>query len=138
MNKLINRILIISSLFLIVTIGAFIFLLKFNEPERLVCGTETPESICGTTPENLSENGRIGKQIFNANCASCHKLNKNMTGPALAKTDSTILWNWMTLNNKRIDSSKFNELRIDYHRKQWSESISSTQLLGLYEYINAD
>ncbi|NRB84870.1 MAG: cytochrome c [Winogradskyella sp.] len=24
-----------------------------------------------------------GKQIFNANCASCHKLDKHMTGPAL-------------------------------------------------------
>ena len=102
------------------------------------CGNETPEFYCGTVSLKLTENGRIGKQIFNANCAACHKLNKNMTGPALAKTDSTLLWNWMTLNNKRIDSMKIRELGIDYHRNQWSKSLSSTELNGLYEYINAD
>ena len=44
----------------------------------------------------------------------------------------------MTLNNKRIDSMKIRELGIDYHRNQWSKSLSSTELNGLYEYINAD
>lgn len=138
MNKLIHRILIISSLFLILAIGVFILLLKFNEPKRLGCGTETPEFICGTTSQNLTENTQIGKQIFNSNCAACHKLSKNMTGPALAKTDSTLLWNWMTLGNKRMDTTKYNELGIDYHRKQWSKSISSAELLSLYEYINME
>jgi hypothetical protein len=61
-----------------------------------------------------------------------------MTGPALAKTDSTLLWNWMTLNNKQIDSSKISELGIDYHKNLWSKSLNSTELNGLYEYINAD
>jgi len=138
MKKLTNRILIISSGFLILTIGISYVLYSFNKPTNLGCGTETPEFYCGTVSPELTENGRIGKQIFNANCAACHKLNKNMTGPALAKTDSTLLWNWMTLNNKRIDSSKFSELGIDYHRNQWSKSLSSTELNGLYEYINAD
>lgn len=138
MKKLTNRILIISSGFLILTIGISYFLYSANEPKRLVCGTETPEFICGTVSPNLTENGRIGKQIFNANCAACHKLNKNMTGPALAKTDSTLLWNWMSLNNKKIDSSKISELGIDYHRNLWSKSLNSTELNGLYEYINAE
>ena len=138
MKKLTNRILIISSGFLILTLGISYVLYSFNQPKNLVCGTETPEFICGTVSPELTENGRIGKQIFNANCASCHKLNKNMTGPGLAKTDSTLIWNWMTLNNKRIDSLKIKELGIDYHRKQWSKSLSSTELNGLYEYINAD
>ena len=138
MKKLTKRILIISSGFLILTIGISYYLYIFNEPKRLVCGTETPEFICGTVSSNLTENGRLGKQIFNANCAACHKLNKNMTGPALAKTDSTLLWNWMTLNNKRIDSSKIRELGIDYHRNLWSKSLNSTELKGLYEYINAE
>ena len=138
MKKLTNRILIISSGFLILTIGISYVLFCFNQPTNLGCGTETPEFFCGTVSPELTENRRIGKQIFNANCAACHKLNKNMTGPALAKTDSTLLWSWMTLNNKQIDNTKFSELGIDYHKNQWSKSISSSELNGLYEYINAD
>lgn len=138
MKKLTNRILIISSGLLILTIGISYVLYSFNKPTNLGCGTETPEFYCGTVSPKLTENGRIGKQIFNANCAACHKLNKNMTGPALAKTDSTLLWNWMTLNNKKIDSSKISEFGIDYHRNLWSKSLNSTELKGLYEYINAE
>ena len=138
MKKLTNRILILSSGFLILTIGISYVLFSFNKPTNLGCGTETPEFFCGTVSPELTENGRVGKQIFNANCAACHKLNKNMTGPALAKTDSTLLWNWMTLNNKQIDSSKISELGIDYHKNLWSKSLNSTELNGLYEYINAD
>lgn len=31
-----------------------------------------------------------GKSLFNANCASCHKLNKKMTGPALANVETRL------------------------------------------------
>ncbi len=31
-----------------------------------------------------------GKSLFNANCASCHKLDKKMTGPALRKVESRL------------------------------------------------
>ncbi|MEY8847382.1 c-type cytochrome [Psychroserpens sp. XS_ASV72] len=138
MRKLTNRILIISSGILILTIGISFFLYSYSKQKRFVCGTETPEFYCGTVSPELTESGLIGKQIFNTNCAACHKLNMNITGPALAKTDSTLLWNWMTLNNQKIDSSKFNELGIDYHRNLWSKSINSTELNGLYEFINAE
>ena len=138
MKKLTNRILIISSGFLILTIGISYVLYSINKPTNLGCGTETTEFYCGTVSPELTESGRIGKQIFNANCAACHMLNKNMTGPALAKTDSTLLWNWMTLNNKKIDSSKISELGVDYHQNLWSKSLNSTELIGLYEYINAE
>ena len=135
-KKLTNRILILSSGFLIIVIGISYFLYGMNEQKQFVCGTETPEFFCGTV--NLSENARNGKQIFNANCAACHKLNKNMTGPALAKTDSTRLWNWMTLKKEKIDSSKINELGIDYHRNLWGKSLEQAELNELYEYIKAE
>ena len=32
-----------------------------------------------------------GKSLFNANCAACHKLNKKMTGPALANVEARLL-----------------------------------------------
>ncbi len=31
-----------------------------------------------------------GKSLFNANCAACHKLNKKMTGPALANVEARL------------------------------------------------
>ncbi len=40
-----------------------------------------------------------GKSLFNANCASCHKLNKNLVGPALkgvsAKYEKEWLYSWI-------------------------------------------
>jgi mono/diheme cytochrome c family protein len=40
-----------------------------------------------------------GKSLFNANCASCHKLNKKLIGPALrgvsAKYDKEWLYSWI-------------------------------------------
>ena len=31
-----------------------------------------------------------GKSLFNANCASCHKLDKKMTGPALRNVETRL------------------------------------------------
>ena len=40
-----------------------------------------------------------GKSLFNANCAACHKLNKNLVGPALAgvseKYEKDWLYSWI-------------------------------------------
>ena len=40
-----------------------------------------------------------GKSLFNANCASCHKLNRNLVGPALkgvsAKYEKELLYSWI-------------------------------------------
>ena len=61
-----------------------------------------------------------------------------MTGPALAKTDSILFWNWMKLKNNQVDSTKFNELGIEYHQIQWAQLISESELNGLFEYLNAN
>ena len=41
----------------------------------------------------------LGKKLFNANCAACHKLNKKAVGPALkgvsAKYDKEWLYSWI-------------------------------------------
>ena len=130
--------MIISSGFLILIIGISYFVYINNQPKYLVCGTETPILICGTVSPNLNEYAQKGKQIFNANCAACHKLTKNMIGPPLAKTDSILLWNWMTINNAKIDSSKIKEWGIDFHKNQWSQVLNPDEINELYEYINAE
>ena len=38
-----------------------------------------------------------GKSLFNANCASCHKLNKNLVGPALKGVSAKYDKDWLCL-----------------------------------------
>ena len=49
-----------------------------------------------------------GKSLFNANCAACHKLNKNLIGPALAgvsaKYEKEWLYTWIKNSNAMIKS----------------------------------
>ncbi|MBW1296333.1 c-type cytochrome [Aquimarina litoralis] len=81
MQKVAVKIIFLLSIFLISTIGMMAFVYIKSE-QKAVCGTEMPQPICGT--ENmLTENGLKGRDLFNANCAACHKLYKRMTGPSL-------------------------------------------------------
>ena len=57
----------------------FIALKPYQQPG---CGVRDFEPFCGTNAFYDATSAE-GKQIFNANCAACHKLDRNMTGPAL-------------------------------------------------------
>ena len=49
-----------------------------------------------------------GKSLFNSNCAACHKLNKNLIGPALAgvseKYEREWLYTWIKNSSAMIKS----------------------------------
>jgi Cytochrome c len=138
-KKLTNRILIISSGFLIIIIGILYSIYLYQtENKELGCGNKTPEFVCGNASSNFSEETQKGKEIFNSNCAACHKLYKNMTGTALSNIDSTKLWNWITEKNKKADSTKFNEMKIDYHKIMWNIRLDETQLNELYKYTKTE
>jgi len=115
-NKSIFRILLITSGFIIFVIGISCFYYWNNRNKEFVCRIEVPEFVCGNASTNLSEKALKGKEIFNSNCAACHNLKKNMTGPALSKIDSTKLWNWLTEKNTNADTTKFSKIKIDYHK----------------------
>ncbi|WP_231970217.1 c-type cytochrome [Tenacibaculum jejuense] len=57
---------------------------------------EEPRFFCGTV--NISKEQRAGRKLFNANCASCHRLGKPATGPALrgVKFDSLSLHKYLS------------------------------------------
>lgn len=88
---------------LVITLGFSLFILVIKqENTRALCGTPTPQFICGTKSLavfNLNKNAIKGKSIFNTNCAACHKLDKRMTGPALRhlseKYDSITLYKYI-------------------------------------------
>ena len=82
MKSVTNKIILISSIFLIITIGITIVAYSQIERYQPQCATEIPQLICGTE-SLLSDNAKKGKNLFNAYCAACHKLYKKMTGPSL-------------------------------------------------------
>ncbi len=43
-----------------------------------------------STAEDLGGDPAAGKTLFNQNCAACHALNRNMTGPALANVEQRL------------------------------------------------
>lgn len=69
--------------FVILTTTVSIFLLVKNKEEKreMQC---MPMPFCATKSDTANDpDAQKGKQIFNANCAACHKLDAVSTGPAL-------------------------------------------------------
>ena len=81
-KKFINKIIILSSLIIVVIIGITTYVYFQPKEENLGCGTESDIFICGTesTPTEKLE----GKEIFNSNCAACHRMNEK-SDPDLIK-----------------------------------------------------
>ncbi|WP_298424255.1 cytochrome c [uncultured Kordia sp.] len=78
----------ISIFVFIISAGAAI-LFYINAEEQQYAAVmvikEKPQFICGTyyISPLLNEKAKAGKQLFNTNCAACHKLDKYSTGPPL-------------------------------------------------------
>ena len=73
--------------FIISAGAAILFLVNAKERQdaaALVIENQ-PKFICGTyyISPPLNEQAKAGKQLFNANCAACHKLDRVSTGPFL-------------------------------------------------------
>ena len=68
-----------------------------------------------------------GKALFNSNCASCHKLDKKMTGPALRNVEARLLedegldrdwlYKWIRNSNSLIKSGDdyANRIYLEYN-----------------------
>lgn len=66
---------------------AILFFVHIKEEQHgatLVIG-EQSQLFCGThlISPPLNEDAKVGKQLFQVNCAACHRLDKRSTGPAL-------------------------------------------------------
>ena len=67
--------------------GLYIFLFILKPFQTPGCGVKDSDPFCGT--KNLSINAKEGRSLFNTTCAACHKLDKDMTGPALRDMGKT-------------------------------------------------
>jgi len=76
----------------------------FSKSTTDIVARQNNENFCGTVsleemPTN-SVNGADGKLLFNNNCSPCHKLDKEMVGPALNDAierwpDKELLYSWI-------------------------------------------
>lgn len=106
----------------------FIALKPYQQPG---CGIRDFETFCGTNAFYDAPSAE-GKQIFNSNCAACHKLDKHMTGPALrgmAKAyDTIILTNYIRGNKSLIEGKNFNNTCVNF------PNLTEQEILYLIQY----
>ena len=69
------------SFFLFATLLASALLGYFSKKSKNT-SYQSQVSICGNNYPD-EEQAQIGKALFNVNCAACHALNRDMTGPNL-------------------------------------------------------
>lgn len=130
----IKQILISSITIIILLIGVIMYQIKTYIPPALDCRTPVP-SFCGTP--NLTENATKGQEIFNSNCAACHKKHARSTGPALSETDSLVFTKWLIKNKNKIDNTKIEEFGIDYHKMIVSKTLNKNDINNLIEYCRS-
>ncbi|MDA6068144.1 cytochrome c [Flavobacterium sp. AC] len=132
--KKIRLILLFSVSFIMLLAGFILHQIKTNtSPTYLVCAIPVP-MFCGTP--NLTENQEKGREIFNSNCAACHKKYAKSTGPALQNVDSLVVVKWLRNRKNKIDSTKIEEYGIDYHRITFSKVLNKKEIIDLIEYCN--
>lgn len=104
-----KRILVLFSSILVAGVCLFFLILKSNKTKNQ-SGTKEPQAFCGT--KGLKEEASLGKQLFYANCAACHKLDKKMTGPTLRdirkKYGSMTIRDYLRGDKSKIESKDYN------------------------------
>ena len=123
------------SLALFFIIGSFYWLYILNIKTNENTVYEKPIAICGN--ESLTETETLGKSIFNANCAACHKLKAISIAPALAEIDSATFNKWMN-EDIIIKIETFNSELEDFNHKKLSEHINREELDLLFLYIKKE
>jgi cytochrome c551/c552 len=131
--KKIKPILLFPITLILIISGLILYKTTIEKPEILGCATISPVAICGN---NDSPDAMEGKEIFNSNCAACHKLDSKSTGPALRAVDSLVFVKWMSNKNQKIDSIKIKDWGINYHRIAFKDIINEKALASLIKYCN--
>lgn len=95
----------------ILILGVALLIYILNQQVPLECAViDEPQFICGTP--NYTKSQSQGRSLFNSNCAACHKLDKNMSGPALRnigqKYDSIVIVRYLKGNKSLIPKKDYN------------------------------
>jgi mono/diheme cytochrome c family protein len=131
--KKIKQILLSSITLIIILVGIILYQMKTYVPPSFICRIPVPD-FCGTP--DLTENAAKGREIFNTNCAACHKKHVRSTGPALSETDSLVFIKWLINKKNKIDTTKIKEFGINYHRITFSKTLSKKEIADIIEYCH--
>ena len=104
----------INSLLAVLFVASFSFAQTEVAPPPLkadVAASATPAAATATTGDPVK-----GKELFNGNCAACHKLDAKMTGPMLrgvsAKHDKEWLYKWIHNSSALIKSGDADAVKL--------------------------
>jgi len=87
-----------------------------------------------------------GKALFQQNCASCHAVHKNLTGPALAGIeervpDKKLLYDWIRNSQAVLQSGNkyFNDLYVTWNKTAMNlfPNLTDEEIGAMITYINS-
>ncbi len=122
----------------------------YDKDMQLFKGDSSDEGINWVDPKPLEESPSEkliaqGKQVFLENCASCHKVNNDLTGPALAGVQYRWSKKWLfrfTRNNIQVRAAGHpyaiqNYLKWNMSAMNTFPNFSDTEIESIYTYIAA-
>ncbi|MBE8727480.1 hypothetical protein C4F50_21405 [Flavobacterium sp. KB82] len=136
--KSIRKILLFPILLILIISGIIIYETTIATPEVLGCAVVDTVPFCGTTNPILTEDQKKGREIFNSNCAACHKLDAKSTGPALRNVDSLVFVKWLINKNHKVDSTKIEKLGIDFHQTMFTERVNKKDAVLILDYCSSE
>ncbi|AOW18197.1 hypothetical protein LPB03_12370 [Polaribacter vadi] len=105
--------------------------------------------VCGT-PDYITYNGKIlnenqteGRKLFKSLCASCHKIDRRLVGPALANENLTFDYFYQySINEKKLlDSLNIQALEttksyVSFSYEHTFNQLKKENVKMIYDYVN--
>ncbi|CAM1357828.1 c-type cytochrome [Tenacibaculum xiamenense] len=134
-----NKMLLSYGMAFLVTILTVLY--SFIPSESYNQGADI-KPFCGNV-NTLTKNGKEGKKIFRGICATCHKINKKLVGPALIghKLD-TIYFVRYVLNEEELHKKKNKKalsVNKEYKNVNFNHqfnNLTEQNVLDVIEYIS--
>ncbi|MEO9954688.1 cytochrome c [Nonlabens sp.] len=107
---------------------------------------ELPKQIIDIVPKTaLTERQELGKSLFKANCAACHKLFKNTTGPRLYgvtdRYEKEWLYKWINNSAALIKSGDVQAVALynEYYQANMNSfpNLTTEDIDAILDYIES-
>ena len=135
-----NSIIKISYLIVALIIITVFFYSNTVEEKISYCATPVPIDYIEA---NLAENYKEGRKLFKILCASCHKLDKKLVGPALANENLTFDYFYQySINEKKLlDSLNIQALEttksyVSFSYEHTFNQLKKENVKMIYDYVN--
>lgn len=113
----------------------FVFAFAVEAQEAPAAAAPSPDAAAAAAPAAGTGDPVKGKELFNTNCAACHKLDQKMTGPALRgvgdKYDKEWLYKWIHNSSDLIKSGDAKAVKV-------YEEFNKVAMTAFPQLSNAD